>query len=274
MFNGGIMKNEVKILRVGVAVAAIGLFGTSIKTMFVSQQLESAKVTLSKIQEQDSADTSLGQYAINMMLHTAAGSKLSNAGKQILARDIVDVANDVYEDNLDHKKAFIVVVAIESGFQKGAQSPTGPRGLTQVAKKALQEGLSLCGLPASHDSDAWNEKINLYAGACYFRFLLEKNNNDPYIAIVAYNKGPYSDSIKSYAKSGNLNDVEALKYVAKFNYLKRTVTDAKTPNNPTYEKTPNTDRVKSTVNEGGSNVESDRLKSSKKAEDTPAKAAN
>lgn len=193
-----------------------------------------------KMKEAEAADNALGQYTINMMHHAGANLKLSEARRQILARSIVKVANDVYE-SVDHKKAFIAVIAIESGFQKYAQSPTGPKGLSQVARAAFKEGLALCGIPSANEDDVWDADINLYAGACYFRNLLEKNNNDPYIAIVAYNKGPNSESIKTYTKNGNLDDVEALKYIAKFNFLKRTTPEGKIPNVPAFEATPNAD---------------------------------
>jgi soluble lytic murein transglycosylase-like protein len=186
---------------------------------------------LAKIKEQEERDNALGQYAINMMYQTAKSRKFSDAKKQTLARSLVRVTNDVFE-NLEHKKAFIAVIAIESEFQKYAQSPTGPRGLSQVSKAAFNEGLAKCGVTNVNDEDVWETDINLYAGACYFRSVLEMHNGDPYIAIVAYNQGPNSADIKKFSQFGILNTTEALKYVARFTFLKRTVTEQKAPNVP------------------------------------------
>lgn len=176
-------------------------------------------------------DAELGQYIINMMYATSAKSQLSDTRKQVLARAIVRVSNEVF-DSADHKRAFVALLAIESGFDKKAQSPTGPKGLGQLAKAAFVEGLASCGITTTKEDDVWDADINLYAGACYFRTLLEQNSNDPYFAIVAYNQGPNSISAKSYAKNGTLDNIEALKYVAKFSYLKRVVKEGKQPNVP------------------------------------------
>jgi hypothetical protein len=62
--------------------------------------------------------------------------------------------------------------------------------------------------------------------------MLERNNGDPFIAIVAYNQGPHSDSAKTYAKNGSMDSKEALKYVAKFSFLQRAVTDGKVDSVP------------------------------------------
>ena len=181
--------------------------------------------------EQELQDQVLGQYSINMMQQTNARSKFSEAKKQSLAHSIVRVANDVFT-SLEHKKAFIAVLAIESGFEKSAQSPTGPRGLSQVAKAAFAEGLASCGITNFKDEDVWETELNLYAGACYFRSLLEKTGNDPYVSIVAYNQGLNSVAAKSFSKSGTMDNIEALKYVARFSYLKQVVKETQAPGAP------------------------------------------
>jgi hypothetical protein len=173
----------------------------------------------------------LGQYAINMMYAAGAKSTLSDAKKQILARAIVRVANDIFTTE-DNKKAFVMVLAIESSFQKYAQSPTGPKGYAQLAKGSFVEAMSDCGVTELKDEDVWETDLNLYAGACYFKKLLIKNNNDPYISIVGYNQGPNSKSVKSYSKNGTMEEVEPLKYIARFTFFQRNVTDQKQPNIP------------------------------------------
>lgn len=209
-----------------------------------SVKIKEIQTQLDLIKSQEDKDKTLGQYIINMMYQTSAKTKISDAKKQVLARAIVRVSNDVFESD-EHRKAFVAVLAIESEFLRTAQSPTGPRGLSQVARAAFSEGVSNCGLGIVKDDDVWETDINLYAGACYFRALLEQTN-DPYVAIVSYNQGPNSKDSKSYAKHGRMDSIEALKYVARFNFLKRTVSDNKiAPDAPAIQEYP----VKSTKTE-------------------------
>lgn len=172
------------------------------------------------------ADKKLGQYAINMMYRTGANTKLSSAKQLILARAIVRVANEIFEHE-EHKHAFVTALAIESRFERFAQSPTGPKGYAQLAKGSFHEAMKLCGFGDAKSEDVWETDLNLYAGACYFRMILEmpEVNQDAFIAIVGYNQGPYSGDFKAYAKNGQLEGIEPLKYIAKFAFLKRTVTD-------------------------------------------------
>ncbi len=198
----------------------------------------SSDIELAKYKERELQDEKLGQYSINMMYSTAGGLKLSAAKKQILARAIVRIANDIFDDQ-ENKRAFVAVLAIESQFDKFAQSPTGPKGLAQLTKNTFKEAMGECGVTELNEEDVWETDLNLYAGACYFKKLLENYKGDPYMAIVAYNQGPNSDSAKTFSKSGYMTELEPLKYVARFTFLKRTVTDEKQPNVPSIGDLPN-----------------------------------
>jgi hypothetical protein len=190
-----------------------------------------------KYAAQEEADLRLGQYAINAMYKAGAKDKISDAKKQVLARAIVRVSNDIFTKE-EEKKAFISIIAIESAFQRFVQSPTGPKGYSQIAKKSFTEAMDACGVTNLHEEDVWETDLNLYAGACYFRKQLDANGGDQYMAMIAYNQGPASDSLKSYAKSGNMDNIEVLKYMAKFTFLKRTLTDTKIPNVPSINELP------------------------------------
>lgn len=164
------------------------------------KQIQELEGQLAVYKNKEEAALRLGQYTLNMMVRSGSGRTLSEARKIVLAQDVVRVAMDIFPDKEEHRKAFVAVVAIESGFDRLAQSPTGPKGLGQLAKAAFKDGSSYCALPHSNDTDVWETTINLYSSACYFRSLLEANNNDPLIAIVAYNQGGNSASMKSYSK--------------------------------------------------------------------------
>lgn len=199
-----------------------------------NKEMYQLKKELGILKKQEQEDLKVGQYALNMMVQVSSAMKLSDAKKQTLARDIVRVTSDVF-DTFDQKKAFIAVIAIESSFNRFAQSPTGPKGYTQVTKAAFKEAMRLCGITNADESDSFDQALNLYAGACYFRNLLNIYNNDIYKALVAYNQGPSSTSAKSYSKNGSLNELEPLKYIARYSFLKNNTPIEKAPNAPTME---------------------------------------
>lgn len=228
------------IALIALSLAAVG-YSVHTERKFSQLQADAAKAAtleakLKQEREQEEADLRLGQYVINMMYRTGAGNRLSDGKKQVLARAIVRVSNEIFE-KVEHKHAFIGALAIESSFDRFAQSPTGPKGYAQLAKSAFHEGIQNCAIGKVDDDDVWETDLNLYAGACYFRALLEQkaSDGDPVTAMVMYNQGPNSEAAKSYAKSGHLDNIEALKYIAKAGFLKKVVTDKKTPGIPSIE---------------------------------------
>jgi len=223
--------NKTIVLTSAVAALAVSLF---VVILDRSSRLENLEQLLTKQAATVEAEEKLGQYAINMMMATYGGKQLSDARKQSLARQIVKVTTDVFTTE-DQRRAFIMVIAIESQFQKFAQSPTGPKGLAQVAKRTFVEALGHCGMKNVHPDDVWDSDLNLYAGACYFRAQLEDSNGDLFIAAVRYNQGPASKEAKEFAKTGSLTNVEALRYIAKVTFYRRTVDDKKKENSPEFK---------------------------------------
>lgn len=243
-------KFNVMAVVVGLCgLSAAGTYYATIKNKFVSGTnlvLVNNSDQLRKYTDQEEADLRLGQYAINAMYKAGAKDKISDAKKQVLARAIVRVCNDIFLKD-EEKKAFVSIIAIESAFQRFVQSPTGPKGYAQIAKKSFFEAMADCGVTSLHDEDVWETDLNLYAGACYFRKQLDANGGDQYMAMIAYNQGPSSDSLKSYAKSGNMDNLEVLKYMAKFTFLRRTLTDTKQPNIPAMDDLPKPISAKSSL---------------------------
>lgn len=177
---------------------------------------------LVKVKETEERKAILGQFTIHQM--DEVNSKLSPLKRQVLARIIAGVVTEIFTE-LEHQKAFITVLAIESSFNKFAQSPTGPRGMSQVAKAAFKEGMELCAGVKYNEEDVWDESINVLGGACYFKKILEqKTNGDIFAAIVAYNQGMNSEAFKNYQKGGKIGDnKEALNYMSRFVYLTKPV---------------------------------------------------
>lgn len=222
------MKNLVVVNIIAILLAFSYMFAVRPVSKQDGVRLEELEAQLEKVKVQEEADARLGQYAVNMMFRSHEGRKLSDGKKLVLARAIVRVTNDIFETD-EHKRAFVAAIAIESQFVRTAQSPTGPKGYAQLARRSFHEAMERCGVKDVKDDDVWETDLNLYAGACYFRMMLElpEVGGDPFIAIVAYNQGPGSKDLRTYARSGSIDGMEPLRYVARFAFLKRTTTDSK-----------------------------------------------
>jgi soluble lytic murein transglycosylase-like protein len=143
----------------------------------------------------------------------------SFAKKNILARNIVNVSNDIFS-SLEEKKQFVTMVAIESKFNSEAVSGAGAVGLTQVIPKYAKEFAEKCGMDDVRQEDLKNPEINLLVGACRFKALLDAFNGNTAAALVAYNAGAGSDQLKQLKSLRNITNVESSSYVAKWLYLK------------------------------------------------------
>lgn len=193
---------------------------------------------LKKVKDQEALDDRLGQYAINMMYRSGAHNRLSKGKMQILARSIVRIANDIFPENEQKRRDFVMVLAIESGFNRFAQSPTGPKGYGQLARAAFHEGMKDCGMGDMHDEDVWETDLNLYAAACYFKKMLISADNDTGLAVISYNQGSNSESVKSYKRNGDMVQLEPLRYLSKITFLTKAVTDQKVPGVPSITELP------------------------------------
>jgi len=230
--------SKTMFLAVMLTIASvIGSFSKGVNSGLGNVSSMDVDSRLRLLQEQEDADQRLGQYVVNMMYKAGAGKTISDGLKLSIARAIVRVANDIF-DTKEARKGWITALSIESGFNRIAQSPTGPKGYGQLAKSAFFEAIKSCGLGDVRESDVWDTELNLYASACYFHQMLERSDNDPYVAIVLYNQGPNSEAAKQYAKHGTMDNVEALKYVARFNFLKRKVDEKQMDGVPSISELP------------------------------------
>jgi soluble lytic murein transglycosylase-like protein len=79
------------------------------------------------------------------------------------------------------------VVHAESGFRAGVRSNRGARGLMQVMPGTGR---------AYGAHNLYDPKQNLRAGIRYLRYLLDRHDNDPKLALAAYNAG--ARAVKTY----------------------------------------------------------------------------
>jgi soluble lytic murein transglycosylase-like protein len=72
------------------------------------------------------------------------------------------------------------VIVVESGFDAGAVSPKGARGLMQLMPGTAR---------AYGATDASDPTQNIHAGARYLRYLMDRYANDLELVLAAYNAG-------------------------------------------------------------------------------------
>jgi hypothetical protein len=173
---------------------------------------------------QTDKDAELGKFILDLM--QIVRSDLSAPRRQILARTIVRVSNDVFLVQ-EHKKYFAILVSIESKFDNSLSSPVGALGLSQLMPQYVPEFGKMCGIsPVKPDDVARDPELNLTLGACLFRSLIEEFSGNAASALVAYNAGKASLSLKQLHSLHNITNEETSNYLAKFLYISEKVKQA------------------------------------------------
>ena len=131
----------------------------------------SIQATLAKMQSSTSLDSYVSDDVIGS---TAYANSLAGANKY---GDIIDKAADTYNVPA---KLIAAVIKQESNFNALAVSNAGAQGLMQLMPKTAQ----FLGVTNSFDPEQ-----NIMAGAKYLRQMLDKFDNDPTLALAAYNAG-------------------------------------------------------------------------------------
>jgi hypothetical protein len=175
--------------------------------------IESAK----SVTTSDRESKELGDYALLMM--RIVNANLSDVRRNVVARSIVNVANDIFS-SLDEKKQFVVMIAIESKFNTEAKSSAGALGLTQIMPQYAREFGTACGIKDLRDEDMIHPDVNLILGACRFKALLDAFSGQPVPALVAYNAGLASNQLKQLQSLKEITNTETASYVVKWIYVK------------------------------------------------------
>lgn len=172
------------------------------------------------IQTQQNEDQTLGKFVVTLM--NIANAPLTEFQRQTVAQAIVRVSGGVFQ-SYEERKAFAILVAIESKFDKNAKSPVGAMGLTQVMPKYVSEFAGRCGIKDVKPTDLVEIEQNLTLGACQFRELLNVLDGNIASALVAYNAGLSSGSLKELRSLKNIANTETASYVTKYTYLRAEV---------------------------------------------------
>lgn len=162
-------------------------------------------------------DQELGDLAIRLM---AYAPKMTNARKQFIAKTFVRVSNEVFEKQ-EHKEYFALVLAIESRFDPRIQnSSAGAVGIAQLMPAYVKEFGKLCNIQDATAEDVSQDyEMGMTIGACLFRSLIEAYQGNVASALLAYNAGKASLSLKQLHSLGTITNTESASYLAKFLYL-------------------------------------------------------
>lgn len=193
-------------------ISVTGLLGSG---LLVFSTLQQENVDLRK-QLTPPKEESVGQF-INALVEDRAGS-LPPYKKKAIASAIERVGMETFE-NERQTKQFAVIVAIESGFNVEAKSKAGAVGLTQVMPQYAATFMSYCGIPNFKKEDLSIMELNLKAGACAFKQLLQLTKGNVAAALVAYNAGTGSSAYKSITRGGEIANNETANYPTKYMYL-------------------------------------------------------
>lgn len=138
--------------------------------------------------------------------------KLSTARKATVATLLTFIAEDVFENRL-HQEFWISLIGIESRYEGSAKSHKGATGLGQLMPQYKADFGKGCGLTEVDTNDLNDDFTNAYLSACYFRDLIKAHGTMP-LALISYNAGSYSSSLKN-TKAGGKPVEEASAYVTK-----------------------------------------------------------
>ncbi len=119
---------------------------------------------------------------------------------RVSARDRARLATVIYDEaraaSLD-PLFVLAVIAVESGFDHGAESGAGARGLMQLAPATLQHEAERSNL----GDDLDDPTVNVRAGIRYYQRLVQAFGSRD-LALMAYNAGP--NRILRYLEDGHI----------------------------------------------------------------------
>lgn len=139
--------------------------------------------------------------------------KLSPVRKKLIAQLVTAIAENSFQDRF-HQEIWIALLGVESRFQGAAKSGAGAVGLGQLIPKYRQDFGKSCGLTEVDAVDLTDDYTNATLSACYFRDLIQQNGGNVPLALVSYNAGIYSPSLKNVKQGGSAVH-ETANYVTK-----------------------------------------------------------
>ena len=109
--------------------------------------------------------------------------------KQIYKQDYSEYVNKYAEINEIDPMWIYSIIKVESNFNKDATSNSGAKGLMQIMESTAKDMAKNLNLENFTGEMLYNPEINIMLGTKYFKELLNKYNQNYYLAIAAYNAG-------------------------------------------------------------------------------------
>jgi hypothetical protein len=138
--------------------------------------------------------------------------KISDGRKILVAKTVIEVAEEVFPEDRDSQESWVSLIAVESGFDGKRISKTGAIGLGQIIPRYRNDFATACGLPKVDEGDLKDDRVNATLSACLFRSLVTRFAGNHYLALIAYNQGAASGQVRS-AEAGKKVTGEAATYV-------------------------------------------------------------
>lgn len=117
------------------------------------------------------------------------------------------------------------IIKVESNFNENATSNSGAKGLMQLMDTTADELASKVNIQDFEIDMLYNPEINIMLGTKYFDELLERYNENYYLAIAAYNGGigNVDEWINKGIIEANGSNIENIPYKETNMYVRKTV---------------------------------------------------
>lgn len=132
------------------------------------------------------------------------------------------------ENNLDPMLVYAMIKA-ESNFEPNITSTSGAMGLMQLMDSTAREMAEKLNIEYTAKEILYQPETNIMLGTKYFSELLEKYNDNIYLALTAYNAG--IGNVTKWIEKGIIkedgSDIENIPYKETNNYVRKILRDYK-----------------------------------------------
>ena len=145
--------------------------------------------------------------------------------KQIYKQDYSEYVNKYAEINEIDPMWIYSIIKVESNFNKDATSNSGAKGLVQIMESTAKDMAKNLNLENFTGEMLYNPEINIMLGTKYFKELLNKYNQNYYLAIAAYNGGigNVDEWINKGILDSNGSNIENIPYKETNMYVRKTI---------------------------------------------------
>ncbi len=145
--------------------------------------------------------------------------------KQIYKQEYSEYVNKYAEINEIDPMWIYAIIKVESNFNKDATSNSGAKGLMQIMESTAKDMAKNLNLENFTGEMLYNPEINIMLGTKYFKELLNKYNQNYYLAIAAYNGGigNVDEWINKGILDSNGSNIENIPYKETNMYVRKTI---------------------------------------------------